>query len=430
MALKIAAALADILFWLSFAGMCLVGIGFLFIPALYFMQRSKRTDQKPDKPVIVLSDGLLPPVLVQLPVFNEPEIIEGLLRSVAALDWPRDRLRIQLLDDSTDQTSEIAAAVISALRLQRIQIDHLRRGSRDGYKAGALSAGLSVSDEPYVAILDADFRPPANWLKAALPCLLTDLKAGFVQSRCEFVNAGSNWLTRAQALLFDAHFVMEQASRAKAGLVFQFNGTAGIWRRAAIESAGGWSGDTLSEDLDLMLRAALAGWHGVFAMEPPVSGLMPDRLGNWAGQQRRWAAGFAQTARKLAGPVWKSRWPLKKKIAAEFLIFYQIFLSLTLLAFAASVVKTALNGGDFHWLLPVTGFTCAFIVVVAVGMTLPPYMALERGGFLRYLAALGTIPLLFIFLSLKNGAAIIEAFFGRHGVFHRTQKWHHFGPIA
>src|SRR5215469_7051809 len=206
-------------------GMTIVGFGFLTLPALYLFQwRQRRRDLASSSPVCALSEADLPRVLVQLPVFNEPDVIAGLLDCVAALDWPSEKLSIQVLDDSSDHTTEVARDRIKQMQHAGLTVEHLCRDHRAGFKAEALAAGLAHNDAPFVAILDADFRPPRDWLRAVVPVLLADAHTGFVQSRCEFANAGTNWLTRAQGLLFDTHFVMEQAVRSRAGLLFQFNG--------------------------------------------------------------------------------------------------------------------------------------------------------------------------------------------------------------
>ena len=364
-----------------------------------------------------------PHVLVQLPVYNEPEVVVGLLECVAALDWPIDRLHVQLLDDSSDETVEIARAKIAELRDRGFDVEHVRREHRAGFKAAALAAGLAHCDAPVLAILDADFRPPAHWLKVVVPKLMADPKAAFVQSRCELANRDENWLTRAQSLLFDCHYLMEQGVRAEAGFLIQFNGTAAVWRRAAIEAAGGWSSASLSEDLDLAARAALAGWRGLFSAEPPVPGLAPHDLQHWRVQQRRWSMGFAQNARTLPLQILKTDWTLAQKLSAEFLLLYQSALPLLPVAVLASFVDIAFGCPDLDVVGPLWIATGLFAIALAVGMTLPPYAALQRGGAGRYMADLAAVPALVVFLAFANTKAILAGFLGGgEDAFHRTPK--------
>jgi cellulose synthase/poly-beta-1,6-N-acetylglucosamine synthase-like glycosyltransferase len=402
----------------ALAGLVLIAAGFAVLPILYALQRGR------PQPAAPTSDEAEPRVLVQLPVFNEPQLVAELLDNVAALDWPRDKLHVQLLDDSTDETGEIAVVKIEELRAAGLSIEHQQRHHR-GFKAGALAAGLVQCDAPLVAILDADFRPPADWLRRVVPRLLADPTAAFIQSRCEFVNADQNWLTRAQGLLFDAHFVLEHGVRARAGRLIQFNGTAGIWRRAAIDAAGGWSGDTLLEDLDLTLRAALAGWRGVYASEPPVGGLVPHELTDWRVQQRRWSMGFAQNARSATASIWGSDWGIGAKLSASFTLLYQIVaLPLVVMALTAALLTLAMGGPDLPYVWPAWGVVVALVPVFAVGMTLPPYLELNRGGFGRYFVSLLAIPPLIVLLSFANAGAILAGCFGGVAYFDRTPKPH------
>ena len=281
---------------------------------------------------------------------------------------------------------------------------------------------MAVSDAPFIAVLDADFRPPRDWLRRVMGYFFVDPAAGFVQSRCEFTNWNVNGLTRVQGLLADAHFVMEQGVRARAGLLFQFNGTGGIWRRAAIEAAGGWSDDSLSEDLDLTVRAEIAGWHGVFVMEPPVGGLVPERIAHWRVQQRRWASGFAKVARKLLLAIARSDWPLPKKIGAAFLILYQAAFPLLTVALVTLLLLWALRGAlpfAIQWLAEIV---VVLSLLVAVGMTLLPYLRLRRGNLARYALTIITLPPLLAYLSLTNSWPMITAFFGHRESFKRTPK--------
>lgn len=405
---------------ISLIGLMLIAVGFLTLPALYLRQQRVWAARR-DAPAVAMADP--PRVLVQLPVYNEPEVVAGLLEGVAALDWPRDRLHIQLLDDSTDETVEIAEAKIIELRARGIDVEHVRREHREGFKAAALAEGLLRCDAPVLAILDADFRPPAHWLTVVVPKLMADPTAAFVQSRCELANREQNWLTRAQSLLFDSHYMMEQGVRAEAGFLIQFNGTAAVWRRAAIEAAGGWSSASLSEDLDLAARAALVGWRGLFAAEPAVPGLAPHDLEHWRVQQRRWSMGFAQNARTLPWRIWKSDWTLAQKLSALFMLLYQTAaLPVLPIAVLATLADVACGSPDLGIAGPLWAATGLFAVAVLVGMTLPPYVALRRGRAGRYIADLATVPVLVIFLAFANAEAILSGFLGREDAFHRTPK--------
>lgn len=407
---------------ISALGLVFVGGGFLILIGINICERvSGATWGRPLR-ALAPSEADLPHVLVQIPIFNEAEMVADALRSAAALDWPRDRLHVQLLDDSCDETSAIATQVIGELHEQGFDVLHLRRGDRSGYKAGALAAGLVHSKAPYVAVLDVDFRPPSNWLRKVMPALIGDPRAGFIQSRCEFSNFRTNWLTRAQGLMLDAHYAMEQAARYRAGWLFQFNGTGGIWRRAAITAAGGWSSDSLCEDLDLTVRAEIAGWHGLFAMEPPVPGLVPDQVGHWRVQQRRWSNGFVQVARKLLTQVWAADWSVRRKVSASFLILVQAFYPCAAIASVSLLACLVLRGGDPAAYLPIIDLIAALIAMVAIGMTLAPYLVLRRGSLFGYIATLASLPPLMIYVSVSNAPSILKAVFGATETWKRTPK--------
>jgi cellulose synthase/poly-beta-1,6-N-acetylglucosamine synthase-like glycosyltransferase len=409
----------------AIGGLLFVGASFLILIAInVFEQVSGRQLGRPLAKARLTEDGL-PHVLVQIPVYNEPAMVADCLRSVAALDWPRGKLHIQLLDDSTDETTKIAAPVVLELRQQGIDVLHLLRPGRRGYKAGALAAGLAKSYAPFVALLDADFRPPANWLRQVVPALIADPDASFVQSRCEFANYRTNWLTRAQGLMFDAHFVIEQATRFRAGWLFQFNGTGAVWRRAAIDAAGGWSGDSLCEDLDLTVRAEIAGWHGLFSMDPPVPGLVPDRVAHWRVQQRRWSNGFVQVARKLLGEVFLAEWQLWRKFSAAFLILIQVFYPCVALGFISLALLAIARGGDMEAYQPLIATAAASMLTIGVGLTLTPYLILRRGPLWRYFATLASLIPLLIFVSLSNAPSIMRAVLGASGSWKRTPKTRH-----
>src|SRR6185312_5582640 len=253
-----------------------------------------------------LSDSDLPHVLVQLPVCNEGPLALRVAASAARLDWPADRLTIQLLDDGDIEHHDSLAAEVRALIPAGISLQILRRGDRKGFKAGNLAFGLSHSDAPFVAVLDADFVPPQDFLRRTVPALLADSGLAFVQARWGHANRAANWLTRVQGLLLDAHFSVEQEARFRAGLPLSFNGSAGVWNRTAIEQGGGWTGDTLTEDLDLSMRCMMEGWRGAMVSDLVVPGELPQTAAAWRAQQARWTKGHAQCARKLLPKIWAS----------------------------------------------------------------------------------------------------------------------------
>ncbi|MDP1961261.1 MAG: glycosyltransferase family 2 protein [Reyranella sp.] len=364
----------------------------------------------------------LPRVLVQIPVYNEPLVVERALAAAAALDWPSDRLTIQLLDDSTDITSDIAVHATARLRRDGKDVVHLRRADRSGFKAGALAAGMALCDAPYVAVFDADFVPAADWLRRTMAAMLANPKAAFVQTRIEWGNGGRNWLTRAQRLMQDAHFAVEQDVRARRGVPFQFNGTGGIWRRAAVEEAGGWSHDTLSEDLDLVLRTHLKGWNGVFLMEPHVVGELPQKIDDFSAQQSRWSKGFVQVARKLLGPIWRSDWSTEAKLVTTVQLGQQLIFPVLVLGAFALLLSILGHGrllGGFRFFL---WLWLAGMLVVLIGMTWGAYRRLGRGSVVDYVITAASVPALIIYLAIANAGAIVGAGFGKKTEFNRTPK--------
>ena len=412
----------ELCLYLSSLGLIAVGAGFLALIGIKVYDLLGPPHWRNHLPRAFLPEADLPDVLVQIPLFNEHEVALGAMRSAAALDWPRGKLHIQMLDDSTDETARMVADAVADLRAEGLSITHLRREDRTGFKAGALAAGLRASTAPFIALLDVDFRPPAHWLRDVVPVLIADPDAGFVQSRCEFSNYRANWLTRVQGMMLDAHFVVEQAGRFRGGWLFQFNGTGGVWRRSAIAEAGGWSADSLCEDLDLTVRVALAGWHGLFVMDPAIPGLVPERISHWRVQQRRWSTGFVQVARKLLGQVWSVPWSLGFKLSASFLIFVQVFYPCAALAVVSLLACLLLRAGDIGTYAPLLGLIGGLIVVIALGLTLVPYVTLKRGPLWRYLATVILVPPAMVFISLSNAPSIVKTVFGREESFKRTPK--------
>lgn len=269
-------------------------------------------------PLQQISPDSLPHVTIQLPIYNEQYVVLRLLDAVAAQDYPAEKLHVQILDDSSDSTTGLIAQHIRriAQRHPKLQIDHIRRSNRSGYKAGALAYGLSLTDSPFIAIFDADFVPAPDFLQRTIPPLLQDARLAVVQTRWGHLNRAANALTRAQALSIDAHFLIEQAGRSAAKWPLPFNGTGGVWRAAAIQDAGGWSAQTLTEDLDLSMRAQLRGWRALLLPDVTVPGELPPQIAAYRQQQIRWAQGSSQNLRRLLFPLWRSYLSLPAKIMA------------------------------------------------------------------------------------------------------------------
>lgn len=290
--------------------LALFGVHRLFLTAAAW--RSRRRGEAPLPQVTSW-----PSVVVQLPIFNEAFVAERLLSSAAALDYPAERLEIQVLDDSTDETTAILARTRDALPPGGPKITLVRRPARVGFKAGALREGLLASDAELVAIFDADFVPTPDFLRRTVPHLVADPRCGLVQARWSHLNRGHSMLTRAQAILLDAHFGIEHEGRAARGACFNFNGTAGVWRRAAIESAGNWTDDTITEDLDLSYRAQMAGWSFRYLDAVLVPGELPETFSALRTQQARWVRGGIETLRKHWAGIWGRRdWSFSRRLEA------------------------------------------------------------------------------------------------------------------
>ncbi|MEM8923980.1 MAG: glycosyltransferase [Actinomycetota bacterium] len=297
-------------FYLLISGLLFVfGSNLTFLALTVLRRKGGGTDGAGDDATIAAASGqedaAWPTVTVQLPIYNELYVAQRLIRTAAAIDYPADRLHLQVLDDSTDETATLVAGVVAELRQRGVAIDHLHRNDRRGYKAGALAAGLARSSAELVAVFDADFLPPADFLRRTVGHF-TDPDLAFVQTRWGHLNGGYSWLTRLQSLAIDGHFMVEQEARRHRRYWFNFNGTAGIWRRTAIDDAGGWTADTLTEDLDLSYRAHLRGWHGHYRSDVEVPSELPAQMSSFRRQQHRWARGSIECAIKLLPSVWRA----------------------------------------------------------------------------------------------------------------------------
>ena len=378
---------------------------------------SRRTRQEPED-----WEGSLPRVTVQLPVYNEESVVERLIDAAARLRYPSDRLEIQLLDDSTDGTSERAALCVDRWRRQGVDIRHLRREGRAGFKAGALAGGLEQARGDFLLILDADFVARPDLIHRLLGPFL-DSKVGMVQARWDHLNEGESQLTRCQAQLLDAHFFFEQGGRWAAGRFLNFNGTAGMWRREALEEAGGWSADTLTEDLDASYRAQMAGWRFVFRPLVGVPAELPGTVRDLELQQKRWAQGGIQTARKVLPKLLGGPWPLGIKWEAAVHLLGHLAHPLTLVL-AVLIVPSALarkSLGLDGWLvvdvLVFLGATASFLVFFAAA-------ARRRGRAWRHLIPTAALTLaLGIGLGATVSRAVVRGAVGRaHDPFQRTPK--------
>lgn len=364
----------------------------------------------------------LPLVTIQLPIFNEMYVADRLIDAVCALDYPRDRLEIQVLDDSTDETCEIAELAVRRHAAQGFDITYLHRVDRVGFKAGALEEGLHKARGEFIAIFDADFVPPANFLTRTLPHF-ADRPVGMVQARWGHINRNYSLLTRIQAILLDGHFVVEHGARNRSACFFNFNGTAGVWRRRAILAAGGWQHDTLTEDLDLSYRAQLAGWRFVFLSDLVAPAEVPVEMNAFKSQQHRWAKGSIQTCRKLLPSILSADLPLTVKVEAFFHLTanfnYVLMVLLSLLMFPAMYVRY--NMGWYEMLLIDIPFFIAATMSFANF-----YLVSQRETYPDWISRLKYFPFLMsigIGLSVNNTRAVVEAFFGRSGEFTRTPKY-------
>jgi len=358
-----------------------------------------------------------PHVLVQLPVYNERAVVTRLIEAVVALDYPRDRLHIQVLDDSTDETSDLIARHVARYDALGWNIEHVCRPARTGYKAGALDEGLKRQTADLAAVFDADFVPPPDFLRRVVPLFSTDDRLGMVQVRWGHLNARENALTRAQALNLDGHFVVEQTARSQGGLLLNFSGSAGVWRVACIQEAGGWSAATLAEDLDLSYRAQLRGWRFLYLPEIVVPAEIPPQIAAYIQQQSRWAKGTTQNL-LLHGPaLWRSHLSLAQKImATQQLAQYLAHpLMLFLLLLSAPLLLAGRLGNLPLAPLGLLGFAPP-LVYLAGQMWL-------YDNWLRHMLAFPALVGLGTGLALRNTLAVLAALRGEPNEFRRTPKF-------
>src|SRR5512139_1393465 len=366
-------------------------------------------------------EGPLPAVTIQLPLYNEMYVVDRLLQATARIDYPKELLEIQVLDDSTDETTEVARRAVDRLAAQGFDIKYIHRTDRTGFKAGALDAGLKVARGQFVAIFDADFVPSPDFLQKTVP-YFHDPKVALVQARWGHVNADYSLLTKVQAILLDAHFVLEHGGRNRAGHFFNFNGTAGIWRREVIPAAGGWQHDTLTEDLDLSYRAQLLGWKFLFLPDLVAPAEVPVEMNSFKSQQHRWAKGSIQTSLKLLPLIRRADVPKEVKKEAFFHLTanvgYLLMIPLTILLPITVVVRVS-HGWYEVLLLDIPFFAAATFSVVAF------YAAsqAEQGrGWWDRVKYVPLVMALGIGLAVNQARAVVEALMGYETGFTRTPK--------
>ena len=384
---------------------------------LYYKKRKNRTTE----PAAQFED--LPRVTVQLPMFNERYVAERLIDSVCKLKYPREKLDIQVLDDSTDETVVVVRDLVERYAALGHPITYIHRTNREGFKAGALAEGMKTCKGEFIAIFDADFTPPEEFLLKVIHHF-TDPKIGMVQTRWTHINRNYSFLTEVEAILLDGHFVLEHSGRARSGVFFNFNGTAGMWRRRAIEEAGGWQHDTLTEDTDLSYRAQLEGWKFLYLQDVECPAELPVEMTAFKTQQARWAKGLIQTGKKILPRVLKSDASLHTKIEAWYHLTanlsYPLMIVLSVLLLPAMIIR--FYQGWFQMLyidLPLfmaSTFSISSFYLVSQRELFPkswPRALL----YLPFLMALG------IGLTITNTKAVLEALIGKQSAFARTPKY-------
>jgi len=401
--------LLEIVYGLLAAWLALYGLNSLFLSVLYLWFRRR-------EPQAVQAPRVWPQVTVQLPIYNELHVAERAIAAAAALDYPRDRLQIQVLDDSSDETRLIAKRAVERWQRRGVHIQYLHREDRVGFKAGALAAGLRQSRGELIAIFDADFVPAVDFLRRMVPHL-SAADVGCVQARWDHLNRDYSMLTRAQAMGIDGHFAVEQRVRSEAGLMLNFNGSAGVWRRACIEDAGGWHIDTLTEDLDLSYRAQLAGWRILYVPHVHAPAELPPQFDALRRQQARWAQGSIEVARKILPQLLSSRQPWLVKIEGVLHLTGYMVHPLLLATLLLTLPMVLTNSRMSAWL--------PYCFLATAG---PPLLYLlaqsERGaGWWRQLRFAPLLLLVGMGLALNNSVAMGRAFLGQRSSFQRTPKF-------
>lgn len=422
------------MYWLELIVLTLYtgALSFIFLYSLsqlnlvYLFRKAKRKGLLPHEPEIPENYDH-PMVTVQLPVYNELYVVERLIDAVAAFDWPKDRLEIQVLDDSNDETVQLIAAKVEEWQQKGLDIQQVRRPERKGFKAGALQYGIEISKGEYFAIFDADFVPEKDFLKKTVPHFEQDQKIGVVQSRWGHLNKEYSMLTKLQAFGLNTHFFVEQNGRSSGKHFLNFNGTAGVWRKSCILDAGGWKADTLTEDLDLSYRAQLNGWQIFYVSNTVAPAELPAAMGAIKSQQYRWTKGAAETSRKLLPKVLKAKLPFGTKFHATFhLLNSAIFICIVLTAFLSVPVLFIRNlSSGWQTLLNIsTIFLLGYVFLVIFYWN---GFKEEKQSFWQtlkdFVPQMFMLLSVFLGLSVHNAVAVMEGLIGKKTPFVRTPKF-------
>jgi cellulose synthase/poly-beta-1,6-N-acetylglucosamine synthase-like glycosyltransferase len=394
---------------------------------VYLYRKNKAYCETDPSRNLKITDANLPIVTVQLPIFNEFYVVDRLIESVIQLEYPKDRLEIQVLDDSTDETVQKVAGIVKQYQLQGFDIVHLHRTDRTGHKSGALEKGMEVSRGEFIAIFDADFMPEPDFLLRTLP-YFEEASIGMVQTRWGHINQDYNTLTKAQAYGIDGHFIIEQVARNSNHLWMNFNGTAGIWRKSCIVDAGGWQHDTLTEDFDLSYRAELKGWRFRYFKDVVCKGEIPAMMSAYKSQQFRWCKGSIQTALKLLPTIWKTDLPWRiKGEAIVHLINYSVspLMVINILLTAPVLLMEYWTGMKFSDLPLTLLFVTATLMSIGSAGPVIFYAYAQKEIYKNWVSRLAYLPVLIMIgtgISIVNARAWVEAIMGIPSGFKRTPK--------
>ena len=384
---------------------------------VYLYLKNKKAVPKPEGKFIEL-----PRVTIQLPMYNEMYVAERLIDAVVKMDYPRELLEIQVLDDSTDETVAIASRRVNYYKDQGLDISYLHRQNRQGYKAGALEEGMKVAKGEFIAVFDADFVPHKHFLMNTIH-FFTAPQVGMVQMRWSHLNRNFSLITKLQSIFLDGHFVIEHTARNRSGRFFNFNGTAGIWRKTAISAGGGWQHDTLTEDLDLSYRTQMKGWQFIYLPEYSVPAELPVDIVAFKAQQHRWAKGSIQTAKKLLPKIFKAHLPLHVKVEAFFHLAANMAY-LLMVPLSISILPVVIFRRDLNWNQMIIYDVPLFLMATASVSAL--YIVSQKELYSDWTSTFKYLPLLMglgIGLSVNNSFAVIEALRNKESEFVRTPKF-------